>query len=142
MGDNSADNLEQIKISENLGGAYTIQVSHKGTLRNRSQEASLILSGPGIIIETAKELENIQKDGFLVSPVPARETLTITALKNDIAFQTVRLFNLNGSEVAQKGKASFSRTPMQLDINNLTTGSYILVIETPNGKVSKSIIIR
>ena len=142
LGDNSADNLEQIKISENLGGAYAIQVSHKGTLRNRSQEASLILSGPGIIIETAKELENIQKDGFLVSPVPARETLTITALKNDIAFQTVRLFNLNGSEVAQKGKASFSRTPMQLDINNLTTGSYILVIETPNGKVSKNIIIR
>ena len=142
LGDNSADNLEQIKISENLGGAYTIQVSHKGTLRNRSQEASLIISGPGIIIETAKELENIQKDGFLVSPVPARETLTITALKNDIAFQTVRLFNLNGSEVAQKGKASFSRTPMQLDINNLTTGSYILVIETPNGKISKNIIIR
>ena len=142
LGDNSADNLEQIKVSENLGGAYTIEVSHKGTLRNGSQEASLILSGPGISIATAQELENIRKDGFLVSPVPARESLTITALKNNLMFQTVRLFSLNGSEVASKTKTSFSKTPMRLNVSNLSAGSYILIIETPNTKVSKNVIIR
>ena len=142
LGDNSADNLEQIKVSENLGGAYTIEVSHKGTLRNGSQEASLILSGPGISIATAQELENIRKDGFLVSPVPARESLTITALKNNLMFQTVRLFSLNGSEVASKSKTSFSKTPMRLNVSNLSAGSYILIIETPNTKVSKNVIIR
>ena len=142
LGDNSADNLEQIKVSENLGGAYTIEVSHKGTLRNGSQEASLILSGPGISIATAQELEIIRKDGFLVSPVPARESLTITALKNNLMFQTVRLFSLNGSEVASKSKTSFSKTPMRLNVSNLSAGSYILIIETPNTKVSKNVIIR
>ncbi|MGB0279625.1 MAG: S8 family serine peptidase, partial [Flavobacteriaceae bacterium] len=142
LGDNSADNLEQIKLSENLGGVYEVEVSHKGALQNGSQEASLILSGPGIIIVSEKELENISKDEFLVHPIPANDYLTITALKKNLPYRSVRLLNLQGSEVAIAKKSSFTRTPLRFDTSYVPTGSYILAIETPNGTIFKNVIIR
>lgn len=44
-GDNTRDNVEQILISAPTAGAYTLTVSHKGTLTDSIQEFSLILSG-------------------------------------------------------------------------------------------------
>ena len=142
LSDNSTDNLEQIKISENLGGSYKVEVSHKGKLQNGSQEASLILSGPGIIFVTEKELENISKDEFLVHPIPANDYFTITTLKKNLPFRNVRLLNLTGSEVARVEKLSFTQTPMRFYVNHIATGSYILAIETQNGAFIKNVIIR
>ncbi|MFP5040435.1 S8 family serine peptidase [Parasediminibacterium sp. JCM 36343] len=47
-GDNTLDNVEKIEIDSVVPGqAYTIQVSHKGTLTNGSQAYSLLVSGVG-----------------------------------------------------------------------------------------------
>lgn len=47
-GDNSRDNLEQVYIANAVPGrAYTITVSHKGTLQSGSQNYSLIVTGIG-----------------------------------------------------------------------------------------------
>jgi hypothetical protein len=43
-GDNSRDNVEQVVIDGAQSGAYTVQVSHKGTLTGGSQDYSLIIS--------------------------------------------------------------------------------------------------
>ena len=142
LGDNSADNLEQIKISENLGGAYKVEISHKDRLQYGSQEASLILSGPGIIIVTEKELEKITQNDFLISPVPAKEFLNISALKKNLPFRSVRLLNLQGVEVAITTKPSFTLNPMRFYVNHLAAGSYILAIETQSGTIFKNVIIR
>ena len=142
LGDNSADNLEQIKISENLGGAYKVEISHKDRLQYGSQEASLILSGPGIIIVTEKELEKITQNDFLISPVPAKEFLNISVLKKNLPFRSVRLLNLQGVEVAITTKPSFTLNPMRFYVNHLAAGSYILAIETQSGTIFKNVIIR
>jgi len=142
LGDNRVDNLEQIKISKDLGGVYKVEVSHKGTLENNSQQASLILSGPGIAIASKEALDNIRKDGFLVSPIPANEYFIITPLKRNIAFRNVRLLNLQGREVAHVEKTSFTQTPMRFYVNHITTGRYMLAIETQNGQIFKSVMIR
>jgi subtilisin-like proprotein convertase family protein len=42
--DNSVDNVEKIEIP-NAEGEYTIEVSHKGTLKNQQQDYSLVVSG-------------------------------------------------------------------------------------------------
>lgn len=141
LSDNSTDNLEQIKISENLGGSYKVEVSHKGKLQNGSQEASLILSGPGIIFVTEKELENISKDEFLVHPIPANDYFTIATLKKNLPFRNVSLLNLTGSEVARVEKLSFTQTPMRFYVNHIATGRYILAIETQNGAFFKNLLI-
>ncbi|GBE30188.1 hypothetical protein BMS3Bbin04_01214 [bacterium BMS3Bbin04] len=44
-GDNTADNVEQIYISGADAGAYTLTVSHKGTLQGGIQAFSLIITG-------------------------------------------------------------------------------------------------
>lgn len=47
-GDDSLNNLEKVEIKNAIPGkTYTIQVSHKGTLRNGAQAYSLIASGVG-----------------------------------------------------------------------------------------------
>ena len=142
LGDNSADNLEQIKISDDFDGVYQIEVSHKATLQDNSQDASLIISGPGQLVSSRELFEKIRGDGFLVAPIPADDSFTITVIKKNIRFRNVHLFNLHGSEVAHVKKASFSRNRVHFDVANLAAGSYILVIETDNGDISKNVIIR
>lgn len=44
-GDNNVDNVEQVKIDAPVAGAYTITVTHKGTLVNNSQKYSLVITG-------------------------------------------------------------------------------------------------
>ena len=47
-GDNIRDNIEQILIQDAVPGrTYTLTVSHKGTLKNASQDYGLIISGIG-----------------------------------------------------------------------------------------------
>jgi len=48
QGDNIRDNIEQILIPDPVPGrTYTLTVSHKGTLKNTSQDYALIISGIG-----------------------------------------------------------------------------------------------
>jgi len=44
-GDNSVDNVEQVKIDAPTAGQYTITVKHKGTLVNGGQKFSLVITG-------------------------------------------------------------------------------------------------
>ncbi|MCF6131547.1 S8 family serine peptidase [Flavobacterium wongokense] len=44
-GDNSVDNVEQVKIDAPTAGLYTITVTHKGTLVTGSQKYSLVITG-------------------------------------------------------------------------------------------------
>lgn len=55
-GDNIRDNVEQVFISNPVPGNYKIQITHKGTLLNGSQNVSLIMSG---IVTTAPEQVNL-----------------------------------------------------------------------------------
>ena len=142
LGDNSADNLEQIKISENLGGAYEIEISHKGTLRYGSQEVSLILSGPGLVVTNEEYLTIISKNDFLLAPMPAKTFFTVTALNNKLPFRRLRLLSLNGSEVKSTTKEGFSLGLFRFDVSIIASGIYILEIETPRGNIFKNVLIR
>ena len=142
LGDNSADNLEQIKISENLGGAYEIEISHKGTLRYGSQEVSLILSGPGLVVTNEEYLTTIRKNDFLLAPMPAKTFFTVTALNNKLPFRRLRLLSLNGSEVKSTTKEGFSLGLFRFDVSIIASGIYILEIETPRGNIFKNVLIR
>ncbi|MEL6916533.1 MAG: S8 family serine peptidase [Bacteroidota bacterium] len=47
-GDNRVDPFEKVVLSDPTSGTYTITVSHKGSLRNRLQDFSIIVSGINI----------------------------------------------------------------------------------------------
>ena len=44
-GDNSVDNVEQVKIDAPTAGQYTITISHKGTLVTGNQKYSMVITG-------------------------------------------------------------------------------------------------
>ena len=54
-GDNFRDNVEKIEIGSPDAGAYTVSVTHKGTITNGSQDFSLIVNGAttGVVVCTA-----------------------------------------------------------------------------------------
>lgn len=141
-GDNTADNLEQISISDELGGIYEITISHKGSLREGSQSASLVLTGPGIIIPSKNILEKVSTDGFLVTPTPASESFSVAVLDNALKFRSLRLINMSGREVASTSKTSFSRASMRFDVDFLPSGIYILAIEAEKKTYFKQLLIR
>lgn len=140
-GDNAADNLEQISIPENLGGVYEITIGHKGTLQDGTQQASLILTGPGIIIPSKSALENASSDGFLVTPNPARDVFSVAILNNSLSFRSLTLMDMSGREVARKSKATFTRASLLFEVAFLPKGVYILGIETNKKTTFKQIVI-
>lgn len=141
-GDNEVDNIEQIRVSEELGGIYEIRISHKGNLQDGLQAASLVLTGPGIIIPSKRVLEDISEDGFLVTQDSTGESMTVAILDNALSFKSLRLLNMSGREVTLAQKQSFSRTSMQLNVDFLPTGLYILGIESNKRTVFRQVLIR
>lgn len=141
-GDNAADNIEQISIREDLGGIYEIRISHKGTLQNGTQQASLVLTGPGIIIPSTTALENVSDDGFLVTSTSAGKAFTVAVLNNTLKFKSLRLLNMSGQEVSRITKSSFSRASMRFEVDFLPTGVYILGIEAEKKMVFKQILVQ
>lgn len=139
-GDNNADTLEKIIVSEDLGGVYDISVSHKGNLSEGSQRASLVVSGPGIILTSKEALENSQSDGFVVTPMPAKDTFSVATLTNE-RFKSLRIFTLSGHEVTSLSKATFSRAVMHINVDFLSKGTYILGIETEKRTVFRKVIL-
>lgn len=142
LGDNTADNLEQVRVAENFGGVYEINVSHKGSLESGSQAYSLIITGNGNIISSKTAFENISDDGFLVFPIPARESFTIAAVNNEMMFRELRLYTISGVEVARTTKRAFSLASTRFDTSSLSSGTYVLAIETQKNTVFKNIIIQ
>jgi serine protease AprX len=141
LGDNAADNIEQIRVSENLGGIYEIAISHKGTLQGGTQQASLVLTGPGVIIPSKTALENASIDGFLVTPNPVSERFSVAVLDNSLSFRSLQLIDMSGREVARTSKASFSRASLLFEVAFLPKGVYILGIETKKNTTFKQIVI-
>jgi len=141
-GDNAADNIEQISIREDLGGIYEIRISHKGTLQNGTQDASLILTGPGIIIPSKAALENVSDNGFLVTTTSTGKAFTVAVLDNALMFKSLRVLNLSGQEVLSTTKSSFSRASMRFEVDFLPAGIYILGIEAEKKMVFKQFLVQ
>lgn len=151
LADNTRDNLEKVVVTGPLGGNYKITVSHKGSLQrlnqsgefeNTTQKGALVLSGSGIFTKSEQELEEFTSiNNFLVAPMPAKDSITISALDNDILFKDIKIIGLNGREVLLKTRATFSLNSINVAISALSSGSYILGIETEEGYTYKQIII-
>lgn len=151
LGDNTRDNLEKVVVSEPLGGRYKITISHKGSLQrinqngefeNTTQKGALVVSGPGIFSKSEQELNQFTEvNTFLVAPMPAKENFTVSALNNNVPFKSLKILSLDGKEVLRKTRNRFSLSSTTVDISILTSGTYILGVETETGTIFKQILI-
>ena len=138
-------------MSEPLGGVYKITISHKGSLQrfnedgvleNTTQRGVLVVSGPGIFSKSEQELDQLTAvSNFLVAPIPAKKTFTVSALNNNIPFKDLTIIGLDGKVVLRKSRNNFSLKSTTVAISVLPTGTYVLGIETETGTNFRQILI-
>lgn len=152
LGDNYRDNLEKVVVSNEIGGRYKITISHKGNLsrinqdgefENTTQKGTLIVSGPGFFSKSEQELDKFATaNSFLVAPLPAKDSFTVSALDNTLFFKTLVIFDLSGKEIARKTRNSFSLKSAIFDVSNIQSGIYVLGIETNSKTLFKKILVQ
>ena len=73
--------------------------------------------------------------------MPVKDFFTISALDNTLPFKNIKIIGFNGREVLHKTRATFSLNSINVAVSALSSGSYILGIETEEGFTYKQIII-
>ncbi len=138
-GDNIRDNIEQVYINSALAnGSYTVTVTHKGVLKNGSQDFSLILTGGRV----ATEETTSPREGLTAFPVPAKDYLNVYFSVEEAGELDLQLVDMTGrivyrsKESAQKG--AFSKA---VNVAGLSSGTYVLRVITGQQAASKKVII-
>ena len=80
--------------------------------------------------------EHSNSDIINIYPNPAKDILNIETTEN-IEIKSINIYSIDG-KLIEVNKYSFNNR--QLNIGQLTTGSYVISIETDKGKFSKTII--
>ncbi len=84
----------------------------------------------------------IRLDGVQVMGNPSRDVIQISLLNQVPGDAHVRLFDLNGHQVlAQKKQLSAGQNEMELNVGHLSSGAYILSIQTKKGQVAKKVLL-
>lgn len=117
--DNEVDNIEKVFIENAEPGLYTIQVTHKGSLLNGSQEFTLIADGQTSTTLAASEF--VLNDGFRIYPNPAQEILFFDIPLGFIP-QFIGVFDLTGKMIRSYNYEQKNN----IDISGLVSGVYII----------------
>lgn len=133
-GNNVVDNIEKVEILSAPKGQYKVIVSHKGTLKNSTQEFSIIVSGQGGPLSIEETAFNALK----VYPNPATDIINLEGDSDVLAGAEVDVYDMNGKLVISE-KLNNSMGQSKLDISRLNSGLYVLTI-SKNGS-SKSVKI-
>jgi serine protease AprX len=143
-GNNSVDTIEKVEIP-GATGTYTVKISHKGTtLKNPSQTGetlpaqqvySLVISG----VDATLGSEDFSKGSFTVWPNPAKGNLNISmsaALENGA---NATIYDMQGRVVL---KSNISATDTEFNIENLSTGVYMVNVQNGNKNEVKKFIVK
>jgi len=134
--DNTVDNLEQVWIENPIAGQqYTINVSHKGTLTNNSQNFALVITGVNAPLATHDvSLNNLVN----IYPNPVTDDLNIR-VNEKFDNVEVRIFNQMGQIVYENKLNSFSGIE-NIDVKSYPAGVYMVYIKSEKGIITKKII--
>ena len=89
-GDNSVDNIEQIRIANPVAGNYSVNVTHKGNLTNNKQDFSIIITGHES--STSLNFEDNLFSDIVIYPNPVSgNSIYITGLNEDFRLRCMIL---------------------------------------------------
>lgn len=132
--DNNVDNIEKVEIENALPGTYTIQVTHKGTLKNGlPQVFSLIASntdGNGL------GTNFVNKDNTIfIYPNPVKNVLNFD-LKEQLEIQSITINDIAGKTISVSSYNALN----SIDVSHLTAGVYFITFKTAQTTVVKKFI--
>ena len=137
-GDNAVDTFENIDITVPLSGTYTLDVTHKGSLINGSQDFSLIITGSNF---TLNNNENNFSD-YSFWPIPANDFLNFSFKSKSNDNINISLVDITGRNIVTKVIANSEYEIISsIKVDTFSKGIYILKIKQGNRIMNKKIII-
>ena len=115
---NNVDNIEKVLIDLADPGVYTIRISHKGSLKDGTQDFALIASSTEgfVLSDPSFDFDN----NVVIYPNPATNVLNFSTPSGD-TLSNVAIYDSLGKEI----KISNSVLNNKLDISELSNGLYI-----------------
>lgn len=137
-GDNIVDTIENIDITNPTAGTYTLNITHKGTLSNGSQDFSLIITGSNFTLNTS---ENNFSD-FSFWPNPTSDFLNFNLKSKSKDYIHITLVDIIGRSVMTKVITNPNyEINSSIKIGDFSKGIYTLNIKQGNSTLNKKIII-
>ena len=121
-GDNYRDNIEIVNVKIIEAGEYIVNISHKGTLKNGSQDFSLIING--IEKGTLSNSEINSEDNYAVYPNPTGDYLKIKPSLSKSEIRKVNLYNVIDQKTLEA--QFYNQKSIELDVSNMPKGIYML----------------
>ncbi len=131
---NNVDNIEKVEIAA-PAGTYTLQVSHRGTLRGGSQDYSLVVTG----IDGTNAVKEFNDDSLAVWPNPASDVLNIDFNNGSFDNAELSIYDVQGRNVSKK---SISGSHNAVNISNLSSGIYFVKINESGSQYVKKIFVK
>ena len=143
-GDNTRDNVEQVKIDDPKAGLlYKFNISHKGTLKRGGQAYSILITGiSGDATFTSTKIPGDDPGmNMVLYPVPATNQININftvAQKNEV---TLSVINLSGQQLYLEKKSDFQGLYYsQIDLSGYASGLYFMVIKIGQSSYTKKFV--
>jgi hypothetical protein len=141
-GDNTRDNVEQIRIDDPLPGkVYRFNVAHKGTLKRGAQAYSILLTGIDADADFRSDKVNQGELNMVVYPVPARNEININfnvAENNNVS---IDLINLAGQQLYTEKKNDFKGVYYsQIDLSKYASGLYFMVVKIGQNSYTRKFV--
>ena len=123
--------LISFAYADQQGNGYMVEAE------NNQNDNTIMLT---ILPETEGVNELAAQDAVNVYPNPASQSLHIQLKSADLLVNNIQLFDQTGRQV-YNGKAA-SGTEIQVPVNQLANGVYLLKLQTNKGDVRQKVIIR
>ena len=94
--------------------------------------------GSGIQTSTAAETNSVSANLLQIFPNPANNQVTVALLESEI--NTINIYTLSGQFIS-KTNSPFNSRSQQIDISGLTTGVYMIKVETTDNQTMTSRLI-
>ncbi|PHI21012.1 hypothetical protein CEQ90_04830 [Lewinellaceae bacterium SD302] len=93
------------------------------------------------MISSTNDIMFLDANQVVIAPNPVQEQLNVTLDLNNATSQAiVRILDVNGRVLGQYKFEQVTNAPIQIDVNNLQSGTYFLSVATPEGYRMKKFI--
>jgi hypothetical protein len=138
-GDNLVDTVEKIDIDTPVSGIYTLNVNHKGSLTNSTQEFSLIITAENLVLSSEDSVISEIK----IWPNPAKEVINYQFNAAADSPYLVQLTDLQGRKVyAQNLIGTSALIKGAINTSNLSKGVYFLSLSQGNKSTHKKVVVQ
>ena len=131
--DNNIDNVEKVYIDNAEIGTYTIEVTHKGVLKDGKQEFSLIADA-AIGLTLSNNDFSFEKSVQLY-PNPAKDFITYS-FATDFNLKSIKVYDLLGKEVLLIKDFK----DLEFNVSNFNNGVYLVNFESVSSIITKKFI--